>query len=332
MRTLHPAAQDPRRSFVFCRAGRAAAAATDDVFSTAMPEPPAPGAQERFAPDLLAGHHVLVTGGGTGLGRAMAERFAALGARVTVGGRREDRLAEAVESIRAAGGLAEGVAVNVREAEAVEAFVTEAEARMGPVTALVNNAAANFLAPTHTLSPGGFDAIVKTNLYGSFYATQACGRRWIERGATGGPPPAVVSIVTTYAETGSAFVVPSAVSKAGVVAMTRSLAAEWGAYGIRLHAIAPGPFPTDGAWSRLGPDEKTADAMRRRVPLGRFGSPDELAGVAAFLLSSLAGYLTGHVLTLDGAEALASGGQFNDLIKMPRAQVEAMMGAMRPKG
>ena len=283
---------------------------------------------DRFAPDLLAGHHVLVTGGGSGLGRAMALRFGALGARVTVGGRRPEPLAETVGAIRAAGGAAEGVGLNVREAEAVEAFVAAAEARQGPATGLVNNAAANFLAPTHTLSPGGFDAVVRTNLYGAFFATQAVGRRWIERAA----PGAVVSIVTTYAETGSAFVVPSAVSKAGVVALTKSLAAEWGLYGIRLNAIAPGPFPTEGAWSRLVPDEKTAEHMRRRVPLGRFGDPDELAGVAAFLLSDLAGYLTGHVLTLDGGEALASGGQFNDLAKRPRAEVEALMAAMRPKG
>ena len=288
-------------------------------------------APDAYAPGLLAGQHIVVTGGGSGLGRAMAERFVRLGARVTVGGRREAVLGAAVAAMRGVAqgdAWGEGIVCNVREQASVEAFFAEAERRQGPVTALVNNAAANFLAPTHTLTEGGFDAIVRTNLYGSFFATQAAGRRWIERGT----PGAVVSIVTTYAATGSAFVVPSAVSKAGVVAMTTSLAAEWGLYGIRLNAIAPGPFPTEGAWSRLVPDEKTAEAMRRRVPLGRFGDPDELAGVAAFLLSPLSAYLTGHVLTLDGGEALASGGQFNDLTRMPRAQILGMMAAMKGGG
>lgn len=280
---------------------------------------------ERFASDLLAAQHIVVTGGGTGLGRAIAERFAQLGAAVTVTGRRPEPLAEVVAAIEAAGGRAFGVPMNVREQVSVVTGFEQAEAALGPVTDLVNNAAANFLAPTRTLTEGGFDAIVKTNLYGSFFATQVAGQRWIERGTAG----AVVSIVTTYAETGSAFVVPSAVSKAGIVAMTRSLAAEWGAYGIRLNAIAPGPFPTEGAWSRLVPDEKTAEQMRRRVPLGRFGQPGELASLAAFLLSDLSGYLTGQVIDLDGGEKLASGGQFNDLAKMPRDVVEGLMAGMR---
>lgn len=280
-----------------------------------------------FHEGLLQDQHVLVTGGGTGLGRAMAERFAALGARVTVCGRRPEPLDEVARAIREAGGKAEGLTCNVREAESVDNLFAEAEARQGLVTGLVNNAAANFLAATHTLSPGGFDAIVKTNLYGTFFCTQAAGKRWIERQTRG----AVVSIVTTYAETGSAFVVPSAMSKAGIVAMTKSLAAEWGTYGIRLNAIAPGPFPTEGAWSRLVPDPKFQETMRRRVPLERFGEPEELANAAAFLLSDLAAYLTGHTLTLDGGEALSAGGQFNDLVRMPRTQVEALLSAMRPK-
>lgn len=278
-----------------------------------------------FSPTLLADHHVLITGGGTGLGRAMAEHVATLGARVTVCGRRSEPLEETVAAIRAAGGQAQGCSCNVREAESVEAMLADAEAQQGELTALVNNAAANFLSPTHLLSPGGFDAVVKTNLYGSFYCTQGCGRRWIERGTRG----RVVSIVTTYAQTGSAYVVPSAMSKAGIEAMTRSLAAEWGAYGIRLNCIAPGPFPTEGAWSRLVPDPKFKETMRRRVPLGRFGEPKELANAAAFLLSDASSYLTGHTVVLDGGEAIASGGQFNDLIKMPREQVEGLMAAMR---
>jgi NAD(P)-dependent dehydrogenase (short-subunit alcohol dehydrogenase family) len=179
---------------------------------------------DSIASDLLADHHVVVTGGGTGLGRAIARRVADLGAAVTINGRRPEPLAETVADIEEAGGATEGITCNVRDSEAVQAFFEEAEARQGRVTRLVNNAAANFLAPTEEISPNGFDAIVKTNLYGSFYCTQACGRRWLERDAEG----VVLSIATTYAETGSAYVVPSAMSKAGVVAMTRSLAAEWG--------------------------------------------------------------------------------------------------------
>jgi NAD(P)-dependent dehydrogenase (short-subunit alcohol dehydrogenase family) len=281
---------------------------------------------DSLAPDLLADHHIVVTGGGTGLGRAMALRFADLGAAVTINGRRPDPLADTVADIEENGGTAEGISCNVRDPEAVQAFFQEAEERQGPVTRLVNNAAANFLAPTEEISPNGFDAIVKTNLYGSFYCTQACGRRWLERDAEG----VVLSIATTYAETGSAYVVPSAMSKAGIVAMTRSLATEWGGEGIRLNAIAPGPFPTEGAWDRLVPDEDLAQQMKDRVPLGRFGSPDELANLTSILLSDLAAYMNGEVVTFDGGEALSAGGQFNTFARMPREQVKAMMEQMRP--
>lgn len=279
-----------------------------------------------YQPDILKGRHVAVTGGGTGLGREMALRFAALGARVTVCGRRPEPLARTAEEIRAAGGRAEAIRCNVREVESVEAFVAEAEARQGEVDALVNNAAGNFLAPTAGLSPNGFDAIVRTNLYGSFYATQACGRRWIERGTKG----AVVSIVTTYAEPGSAFLVPSAVSKAGVVALTKSLAAEWGVYGIRLNAIAPGPFPTEGAWSRLSPDGRAAERMVNLIPLRRVGEMRELTDLAVFLLSDLSSYLTGEVIYLDGGASLTSAGQFNLFTEMPRERVLEMFERLRP--
>jgi len=278
-----------------------------------------------LAPTLLADQHVVVTGGGTGLGRAMALRFADLGATVTVNGRRPNPLAETVSAIVETGGTAEAIPCNVRDAEAVQAFFEEAEDRQGPVTRLVNNAAANFLAPTEDISPNGFDAIVETNLYGSFYCTQACGRRWLERDTEG----VVLSIATTYAETGSAYVVPSAMSKAGIVAMTRSLAAEWGAEGIRLNAVAPGPFPTEGAWERLMPSEDLEEQMRERIPARRFGDPEELADLAAILLSDLAGYMNGEVVTVDGGEALAAGGQFNAFTRMPRGQIKALMEQLR---
>ncbi|MDX1420366.1 MAG: SDR family oxidoreductase [Rubricoccaceae bacterium] len=280
---------------------------------------------EPYASDLLQDHHLVVTGGGTGLGKAMAERFAALGAAVTVGGRRAEPLQETVEAIRGRGQVAGWETLNVRESDSVAAFFEAAEERNGPVTGLVNNAAANFLAASHTLSDNGFDAIVRTNLYGAFYCTRWCGERWIERET----PGAVLSITTTYAETGSAFVLPSAVSKAGIVAMTKSLAVEWGTYGIRLNCLAPGPFPTKGAWERLVPDPQIAEHMKTRVPLKRFGEPEELADVAAFLLSDLARYLTGVVVPLDGGEVLASGGQFNDFAKQDREGVLALFEMMR---
>ena len=280
-----------------------------------------------YASDLLSDHHVVVTGGGTGLGRAMALRCAELGASVTINGRRTDPLETTVADIREAGGTAEGISCNVREANAVADFFDEAEERQGPVTALVNNAAANFLAAAEDISPNGFDAIIKTNLYGSFYCTQTCGQRWLER-ETGGR---VVSIATTYAETGSAFVLPSAMSKAGIVAMTRSLAAEWGSAGIRLNAIAPGPFPTEGAWSRLVPGTDIEEQMKQRVPLRRFGEPEELANLVVFMLSDLAAYMNGELVTFDGGEVLTAGGQFNDFTRMPRQQIKGMMAAMKPK-
>ena len=284
-----------------------------------------------FAPDLLSGHHIVVTGGGSGLGRSMAEHFATLGARITICGRRPEPLEETATAIRKAGGTAFGVSCNIRESEAVDAAFEQAEAEQGPITRLVNNAAANFLAPSHQITDNGFDAIVKTNLYGSFYATRWCGQKWIERvGEDGTANGGVVSIATTYAEMGSAFVLPSAVSKAGIVAMTKSLAAEWGVYNIRLNAIAPGPFPTEGAWKRLVPDESMQEDWKKRVPLRRFGEHEELANCAAFLLSDLSSYLTGTMVTLDGGEVLNTGGQFNHFTSLPREGMLAAFAMMKP--
>lgn len=281
---------------------------------------------ELYNPEILKDEHIVVTGGGTGLGRAMALRFAALGASITICGRREEPLLETAKEINDKGGKAEGISCNLKELEAVEAFFIEAENRLGNVTKLVNNAAGNFLAPTEQLSPNGFDSIVKTNLYGAFYATQACGKRWIERKHSG----VVMSIVTTYAEHGSAFLIPSAVSKAGVIALMKSLAAEWGTYGIRLNAIAPGPFPTDGAWSRLVPDPRFAEKMNNLIPLRRVGEHHELTDLAVYLMSDLSSYMTGEVIYLDAGASLTSAGQFNLFTELPREQVMQMFASLRP--
>ncbi len=282
---------------------------------------------EPFSKTLLEDSHVVVTGGGTGLGRAMAMRCAELGAAVTINGRREEPLETTVSDIREAGGTAEGISTNVRDVDSVNEFFDEAEERQGPVTHLINNAAANFLAAAEDISPNGFDAIIKTNLYGSFYCTQACGKRWIDREEGG----VVLSIATTYAETGSAFVLPSAMSKAGIVAMTRSLAAEWGTAGIRLNAIAPGPFPTEGAWERLVPGSDMEEQMKQRIPLRRFGEPKELANLAVFMLSDVSSYMNGELVTFDGGEVLTAGGQFNDFTRMSRDTIKSMMEMMKPK-
>lgn len=278
-----------------------------------------------FAPELLAGSTILVTGGGTGLGRAMAERFGELGAKVAVIGRRTAPLEDTVAAITARGGSAAWASVDVRDPQAVEAAIDDLEERLGRFDGLVNNAAGNFLAPTEDLSPNAFDAVVKIVLHGTFHCTTALGRRWIERGTKG----SILSIVTTYAWMGSAFVVPSAAAKAGVLAMTRSLAVEWATYGIRSNAIAPGPIPTEGAFSRLLP-ENMLDAAIKAVPLGRFGEPTELADLATFLMSPLAAWITGECVVLDGGEWLRNGQEFSKFTDIPRDRFKAMMQAMKP--
>lgn len=278
-----------------------------------------------FQADLLKDRAILVTGGGSGLGRAMATRFSELGARVGVLGRRREPLDETVAAIRAAGGVAEAVEGDVRDPESVERAVDTLEGALGPVHALVNNAAGNFLSATEDLSPNAFDAVVRIVLHGTFHCTRELGRRWIARGGGGD----VLNIVTTYAWTGSAFVVPSAAAKAGVLAMTRSLAVEWATYGIRCNAIAPGPFPTEGAFSRLMAGDVEKDALRQ-IPLGRFGQPHELANLAAYLLSPMAGFVNGECVVIDGGEWLKTGGEFSRYTDPPRDAVKQVFAAMRP--
>ncbi|MEM6454289.1 MAG: SDR family oxidoreductase [Acidobacteriota bacterium] len=279
-----------------------------------------------FRDDLLRDASILITGGGTGLGRAMAERCGALGAAVGVVGRRTAPLEETVAAIRDAGGRAAWASADVRDPDSLRAAVDAIEAELPPLTALVNNAAGNFLAASEDLSANAFDAVVRIVLHGTFHASQIVGQRWIERGT----PGQLLSIVTTYAWMGSAFVLPSACAKAGVLAMTRSLAIEWATYGIRANAIAPGPFPTEGAFSRLMPEAMVEDA-RKNHPLQRFGEPPELADLAAYLLSPMATYINGECVTIDGGEWLKHGQEFSSFTSLPRAQVKGMMAQLKPK-
>jgi NAD(P)-dependent dehydrogenase (short-subunit alcohol dehydrogenase family) len=262
-----------------------------------------------FQTDLLAGKRVLVTGGGSGLGRAMAERALELGAELFICGRRGSVLDDAAaEMTERHGGSVHTHSVDIRNAQAIDEMVEEIW-RSGPLHGLINNAAGNFISRSEDLSPRGFDAIANIVLHGTFYVTQACGKRWIAADA----PASVISIVATWVWTGSPFVVPSAMSKAGVAAMTRSLAVEWGKHGIRLNAIAPGPFPTEGAWSRLMPGSLDARDYEKSVPLGRVGEHAELANLAAFLLADQCAYISGAVIPIDGGQYLDGAGGFGRL-------------------
>jgi NAD(P)-dependent dehydrogenase (short-subunit alcohol dehydrogenase family) len=260
-----------------------------------------------FEHGLLCDKRILITGGGTGLGKGMAKRFLELGATVYICGRRQRILEETVSELdRIAPGKIRSAACDVRDVARVDEMIASIW-QEGALDIVVNNAAGNFLARTEELSPGAFEAVIGIVLMGTINVTMACGRRWLQSKRRG----TVLNIATTYAATGSAYVVPSAISKAGVVALTRSLAVEWGDRGIRMNAIAPGPIPTEGAFSRLLPRPELEQAARSRVPAGRFGTVEELANLATFLVSDGSDYINGEVVTMDGGEWLHGAGEFS---------------------
>ena len=262
-----------------------------------------------FQKDLLQGKRILITGGGTGLGRATAQRFLELSADVYICGRRQDVLQATQQELRAhTGGKIQSYPCDVRDAAAVEAMIASIWSE-GPLDVLMNNAAGNFLARTEDLSLGAFHSVFGIVLMGTLHTTMACGRRWLAEQHKA----VVLNITTTYTTTGSAYVVPSAVAKAGVQALTRSLAVEWGDRGIRMNAIAPGPIPTEGAFSRLLPRPELELAAKKRIPLGRFGTMEEFANLAAFLVSDGSGYINGEVVTMEGGEWLQGAGEFTSL-------------------
>ena len=268
-----------------------------------------------FDKKLLKGKNIVVTGGGTGLGKSMAERFSDLGANLVLTSRREKVINDTAKEFRKRRKKAIPIVCDVRYPDQVESMINQAIDQLGSVDILVNNAAGNFLSPTENLSSNAFKTVVDIVLNGTFHCSQAAGK--IMRKNKSG---VILNIVTTYAWTGSGYVVPSACAKAGVLAMTRSLAVEWAKYGIRTVAIAPGPFPTKGAWSRLAPPGLGIEKkMKARIPLKRLGEQSELANLASFLVSDMASYINGEVVTIDGGEWLQGAGEMNDLEKIPKA-------------
>jgi len=281
--------------------------------------------------DALKGKTIVVTGGGSGLGKAMTRYFLELGANVAITSRNLEKLENTAKELEAeTGGTCLSLQCDVRHYDQVEAMLDATVAKFGKVDSLLNNAAGNFISPTERLSANAFDTIIDIVLKGSKNCTLAFGKHWIDKKEV---DKTILNIVTTYAWTGSAYVVPSATAKAGVLAMTRSLAVEWAKYGIRSNAIAPGPFPTKGAWDRLLPgDLKEKFDLAKKVPLKRVGEHQELANLAAYMLSDFSAYVNGEVITIDGGEWLKGAGQFNLLEAIPEEmwdQLEAMIKAKK---
>lgn len=266
-------------------------------------------------PGSLQGKTIIITGGGTGLGRSMGKYMLELGANLVITSRKKDVLEKAAAELeKETGGKVLPVVCDVRKYEEIDAMIKQTEAAFGQIHGVLNNAAGNFISPTERLSHRAFDIVVDIVLKGTYYMSLAAGKNWIEKKQ----PGVFLNIVTTYAWTGSGYVVPSACGKAGVLALTRSLAVEWAKYNIRSNAIAPGPFPTEGAWSRLLPGElvKKFDPAQR-IPLKRVGEHQELANLAAYMMSDYSAYVNGEVITIDGGEWLRNGGEFSHLEMVP---------------
>ncbi len=276
--------------------------------------------------DALKSKKIIVTGGGSGLGKSMTKYFLELGAQVVITSRNLEKLQKTAQELsEATGSKCYAVQCDVRNYEEVEAMISQSHQHLGEVDILMNNAAGNFISPTERLSSNAFDTIIDIVLKGTKNCTLALGKHWIDQKQEN---KTILNIVTTYAWTGSAYVVPSATAKAGVLAMTRSLAVEWAKYGIRFNAIAPGPFPTKGAWDRLLPgDLKEKFDLSKKVPLKRVGEHQELANLAAYLVSDFSHYLNGEVITIDGGEWLKGAGQFN-LLEMVTPEMWDMLEAM----
>ena len=278
-----------------------------------------------FKKDLLEGKRILITGGGTGLGKEMANHFAEHGAELYICGRRENVLKETSDEIsNKHGAKVHYQTLDIRASKDVDDYV-QSIFDEGLLDGLVNNAAGNFISPTKDLSHKGFDAIANIVFHGTFYMTHSVGKRLIEASHKA----SIINILTTWVWTGSPYVVPSAMSKSGINAMTKSLAAEWGKYGIKVNGIAPGPFPTKGAWERLNPDDSNDDGMMSTVPLGRVGEMIELQNLATFLMADGCDYLTGQTIGIDGAQYLTGGGTFSQLDKLSDDDWESMRKLIR---
>tara|TARA_Y200000002_G_C22682977_1_gene664848 strand:+ start:82 stop:960 length:879 start_codon:yes stop_codon:yes gene_type:complete len=279
-----------------------------------------------FKEGLLKGKRILVTGGGTGLGKEMATHYASLGADIVICGRRLNVLEETADEIKSNHNVdVLAQSLDIRSPQDVDDFIDQIFATK-PLDGLVNNAAGNFISPTKMLSPRGFDAIANIVFHGTFYVTHSVGRRWIEAGLKGN----IISILATWVWTGSPYVVPSAMSKSAINAMTKSLAVEWGPYNIRVNAIAPGPFPTEGAWARLSPKgDLDNDSSYSEIPLGRVGEMSELQNLASFLMADGCDYLTGQTIAIDGAQYITGGGTFSGLSKLKDSDWEEIKSMIK---